>query len=57
MEVLMVPAPPRLRRTILLGVRRSSTLSVPSQRFCQRGSLPISGSNQTLEPAGSSTPS
>jgi hypothetical protein len=40
-------APPRLRRTILVGVRRSSTLSVPLQRFCQRGSSPTAGSNQT----------
>src|SRR5215203_7334375 len=50
-------APPRLRRTILVGVRRSSTLSVLFQRFCQRGSLPISGSNHTPGPSGSSTPS
>ena len=50
-------APPRLRKTILVGVRRSSTLSVLFQRFCQRGSLPISGSNQTPGPSGSSTPS
>src|SRR5215217_7805919 len=48
---------PRLRRTILVGVRRSSTLSVLLQRFCQRGSLPISGSNHTPGPSGSSTPS
>ena len=48
---------PRLRRTILVGVRRSSTLSVLFQRFCQRGSLPISGSNQTPGPSSSITPS
>ena len=39
--------PPRRRRMILVGVRRSSTLSVPLQRFCQRGSSPTAGSNQT----------
>ena len=48
---------PRLRRTILVGVSRSSTLSVLFQRFCQRGSEPISGSNHTPGPDGSSTPS
>ena len=48
---------PRRRRTILVGVRRSSTLSVPFQRFCQRGSEPTSGSNHTPGPVGSSTPS
>src|SRR5215204_2579130 len=48
---------PRRTRTILVGVRRSSTLSVLLQRFCQRGSLPTSGSNQTPGPVGSSTPS
>ena len=50
-------APPRRTSTILVGVRRSSTLSVLFQRFCQRGSLPTSGSNQTPGPSGSSTPS
>src|SRR5215211_1410859 len=49
--------PPRLRKTILVGVRRSSTLSMLFQRFCQRGSLPTSGSNQMPGPPGSSTPS
>jgi hypothetical protein len=50
-------APLRFRKTILVGVRCSSTLSVLFQRFCQRRSLPISGSNQTPGPSGSSTPS
>jgi hypothetical protein len=50
-------APPRRMSTILVGVRRSSTLSVLFQRFCQRGSFPTSGSNQIPGPAGSSTPS
>ena len=50
-------APPRRTRTIRVGVRRSSTLSVLFQRFCQRGSLPTSGSNQMPGPSGSSTPS
>jgi hypothetical protein len=49
--------PPRLRRTILVGVRRNSTLSVPLQRFCQRGSSPTAGSNQTPGPSSSITPS
>ena len=48
---------PRLRRTILVGVRRSSTLSVPLHRFCQRGSSPTAGSNQTPGPSSSRTPS
>ena len=48
---------PRRTSTILVGVRRSSTLSVSFQRFCQHGSFPTSGSNQTPGPAGSSTPS
>src|ERR687893_1316478 len=38
---------PSLRRTILVDVRRSLTLSVLFQRFCQRVSFPTSGSNQT----------
>ena len=50
-------APPRRSSTNLVGVRRSSTLSVPLQRLCQRGSFPTSGSNQTPGPDGSSTPS
>jgi hypothetical protein len=50
-------APPRRTSTILVGVRRSSTLSILFQRFCQRESFPTSGSNQTPGPAGSSTPS
>ena len=50
-------APPRLRRTILVGVRRNSTLSVPFQCFCQRGSSPTVGSNQMPGPSGSITPS
>src|SRR5918998_526218 len=50
-------APPRLRRTILVGVRRSSTLSVLVQRFSQRGSSPTVGSNQMPGPSGSITPS
>jgi hypothetical protein len=49
--------PLRLRRTILVGVRRSSTLSVSLQRFCQRGSSPTAGSNQTPGPSSSITPS
>ena len=49
--------PPRRTSTILVGVRRSSTLWVPAQRFCQRGSSRTSGSNQTPGPTGSSTPS
>ena len=48
---------PRRTSTILVGVRRNSTLSVLLQRFCQRGSFPTSGSNQTPGPEGSSTPS
>jgi hypothetical protein len=49
--------PLRLRRTILVGVRRNSTLSVSLQRFCQRGSSPTAGSNQTPGPSSSITPS
>jgi hypothetical protein len=49
--------PPRLRRTILVGVRRISTLSVPIQRFRQRESSPTEGSNQMPGPPGSITPS
>ncbi len=49
--------PPRRTSTILVGVRRSSTLWVLSQRLRQRGSSRTSGSNQTPGPAGSSTPS
>ncbi len=52
-----VRAPPRLRRMILVGVRRNSTLSVPFQRLCQRGSSPMAGSNQMPGPSGSITPS
>jgi hypothetical protein len=48
---------PRRTSTILVGVRRSSTLSMLFQRSCQRGSFPTSGSNQTPGPEGSSTPS
>jgi len=48
---------PRLRRTILVGVSLSSTLSVPFHLFCQRASVPISGSNHTPGPSGSRTPS
>ena len=50
-------APPCLRRTILVGVRRSSTLSVALQRFRQRESSPTAGSNQMPGPSGSITPS
>jgi hypothetical protein len=50
-------APPRRTSTILVGVRRNSTLSMLFQRFCQRGSFPTSGSNQMPGPSGSSTPS
>jgi hypothetical protein len=52
-----VRAPPRLRRTILVGVRRNSTLSAALQRLCQRGSSPTVGSNQMPGPSGSITPS
>src|SRR5215213_705053 len=41
---------PRLRSTILVGVRCISTLSALLQRFCQRGSSPTAGSNQTPGP-------
>ena len=50
-------APPRRTSTILVGVRRNSTLSMLFQRICQRGSFPTSGSNQMPGPSGSSTPS
>jgi hypothetical protein len=50
--------PPRLMRTILVGVTRTSTLAVPSQRARQRGSSPTEGSNQIPRwPSASITPS
>jgi hypothetical protein len=49
--------PLRLRSTILVGVRRSSTLSASLQRFCHRWSSPTAGSNQTPGPSSSITPS
>jgi hypothetical protein len=48
---------PRRISTILVGVRRSSTLSAPLQRFCQRGSSLTEGSNQMPEPSVSTAPS
>jgi hypothetical protein len=49
--------PLRLSSTILVGVRRSSTLSVSLQRFSQRGSSPTAGSNQIPGPSPSTAPS